>query len=188
YWFLDSPDWQPDDALAAFLQLGPPPVYVGFGSMPADEAQRLTRSITEGLARAGKRGLLAIPGSADPLPPHVHRMGAAPHDRLLPHVSATVHHGGAGTTAASLRAGVPTTIIPFFGDQPFWARRVEALGVGPKALDRKTLTAEALASALVEMDDPSVRERARGLGERIRAEDGVAAAVRFIEDRVAPAT
>lgn len=186
YWFLDTLDWRPPEALAAFLESGEPPVYVGFGSMPGLDPEGMTRVVVEALAQTGKRGLLASGGGAlvaEHLAPHVLMITEAPHDRLLPFVSAAIHHGGAGTTAASLRAGKPTTICPFFGDQPFWARRVAALGVGPPPLDRRTLSTDSLAAAVVAMDNQAMRERARVTGALIRAEDGVAAAVNFVESR-----
>lgn len=184
YWFLDDPDSHPPERLSDFLSDGEPPVYVGFGSMPGLDPRRMTAIVLEALARAGKRGLLARGGgalAAETLPPYVLMIDAAPHDRLLPFVSASVHHGGAGTTAASLRAGKPCAICPFFGDQPFWGRRVAALGVGPPPLDRRTLSAGQLAAAIAAMEDQPMRDRARLLGDAIRGEDGVAAAVRFIE-------
>lgn len=187
YWFLDHPDWHPQEALAAFLGDGEPPVYVGFGSMPGLDPQRLTTVVLEALARAGKRGLLARGGgalAAETLSPNVLTIDAAPHDRLLPFVSASIHHGGAGTTAASLRAGKPCAICAHFGDQPFWGRRVAALGVGPPPLDRRTLSADQLAAAIVAMEQQPMRHRARLLGDAIRGEDGVAAAVQFVEARL----
>src|SRR5690606_33543246 len=100
FWFLDSLEWQPDRALAAFLANGPPPIHVGFGSMPGLAAEEMTALIVDGLAKAGKRGVLSTGGGA--LVPvdgasHVHFMAGAPHDRLFPLMSATLHHGGAGT-------------------------------------------------------------------------------------------
>jgi UDP:flavonoid glycosyltransferase YjiC (YdhE family) len=101
-----------------------------------------------------------------------------PFDWLFPRVSAVIHHGGAGTTAASLRAGLPTIVVPFFLDQFFWGRRVYALGVGPQPIRRKHLEARALARAIdAATGDSAMRERAAALGARIRAEDGVATAV-----------
>nr|CAD6602019.1 glycosyltransferase [Rhizobium sp. Khangiran2] len=188
YWFLDSPDWQPDPDLAAFLAAGEPPIYVGFGSMPGTDPTRLTELVVDGLRRAGKRGLLATAGGAlgnAHAGDDVHVIACAPHDRLLPHVHATLHHGGAGTTGAALRAGKPTALCPFIGDQPFWARRVAELGVGPEALDKRKMTAEDLATAFRAMDDPEMRRRAADLGTAIRAEEGVAAAVHFVEQRLA---
>lgn len=188
YWFLDQPDWQMPDELSAFLEAGASPVYVGFGSMPGLDPQRLAGIVLEALAKTGKRGVLATGGGALEArhpPGNVLVIDEAPHDRLFPRVAACVHHGGAGTTGASLRAGKPTTICPFFGDQPFWGRRVRDLGVGPPALDPRTLSAESLAAAITAMDGAAMRERAAALGARIRREDGVAAAIDFIE-RLAP--
>ena len=106
---------------------------------------------------------------------------AVPHDWLFPHMAAVVHHGGAGTTGAGLRAGVPSIIAPVSNDQPFWARRVKALGAGPAPILRKRLTADRLAQAIcVAVTDESIRKRAAELGETIRAEDGVVNAVRVI--------
>ena len=184
YWFLDTPDWQPTTALSAFLAAGPAPVYVGFGSMPGLDPAEATRQVIEALGIAGKRGLLAIGGGAlgrAELPPGVFQIEGAPHDKLLPLVSGVVHHGGAGTTAAALRAGRPMVIMPFFGDQPFWARLVADKGLAPAPLDRKTLTSSALATAILAMDDPGMRGRAQALADRIAREDGVAVACDAME-------
>jgi UDP:flavonoid glycosyltransferase YjiC (YdhE family) len=187
YWFLDNENWQPPDDLATFLDAGEAPIYVGFGSMPGLDPQKTTAIIIEAILRAGKRGLLASGGgalgAAERTPANVHIIAGAPHDKLFPNVRATIHHGGAGTTGASLRAGKPTAICPFFGDQPFWGRRVADLGVGPPPLDRKTLSVESVAAAIAAMDDPQMCERAAVLGAAIRQENGIAAAVKFIEDR-----
>jgi UDP:flavonoid glycosyltransferase YjiC (YdhE family) len=187
YWFLDTPDWTPDADLAAFLAAGEAPVYVGFGSVPGVDPKELADFVAEGLKRAGKRGLLATVGGAlgeVASDPNVHVIAGAPHDRLFPLVDATLHHGGAGTTGATLRAGKPTAICPFFGDQPFWARRVVALGVGPQPLDKRKMTADDLATTFRAMDDPAMRTRAVKLGAAIRSEDGIETAIQFIEKRV----
>ena len=188
YWFLDSEDWTMPDDLASFLNAGAPPIYVGFGSMPGLDPVNIAAIAIEALARTGKRGLLATGGGAlapQNVPQSVHVIANAPHDRLFAHVAATVHHGGAGTTAASIRAGKPMTICPFFGDQPFWARRMCDLGIAPRPLDRKRLSVETLAAAITEMDNPQMRERAAMLGTAIRREQGVTAAINFIEARTA---
>jgi sterol 3beta-glucosyltransferase len=184
YWFLDEPGWQADPALRAFLDAGPPPVYFGFGSMPGIEPEKLTGMILDALEKTGKRGLLAVGSGAMSLGKMSDRaffLKSAPHDVLLPRISAAVHHGGAGTTAASLRAGLPTQIIPFFGDQPFWGRRVASLGAGPAPLDRKTLNAGRLAQSLIAMDDPTMRSRAKALGAAIQMDLGIEAAIDFLE-------
>jgi len=185
YWFLDVPDWTPPPELAAFLDSGDPPVYVGFGSMAGRQPDRLAALVVEALQRAGVRGILASGwGGLAPsdLPDSIHLIDRAPHDALFPHMAAVVHHGGAGTTAAGLRAGCPTIICPFFGDQPFWGRRVEALGVGPAPISQRKLTADGLATAIREtLDNDSLRQRAEALGAAIRAEDGVGLAVQTLE-------
>ena len=187
YWFLDSPDWTPDADLAAFLAAGDPPVYVGFGSMPGIAPGHLTAMVVEGLRQAGKRGLIATAGGAlqrlEGLA-DMHFIAGAPHDRLFPLMQATMHHGGAGTTGAALRAGKPTAIVPFMGDQPFWARRVTALGVGPAALDKRKMTVDDLAVAFRTMEAPAMRGHAAELGAAIRSERGVEDAMDFIERRM----
>ncbi|HZH50793.1 MAG TPA: glycosyltransferase [Microvirga sp.] len=184
YWFLDSDYWEIPADVAAFLDSGEPPIYVGFGSMPGLDPQRMTEMVIEALAKTGKRGVLATGGgalAAADVPAHVHVLTGAPHDKLFPRMAAVVHHGGAGTTAAAIRAGKPMTICPFFGDQPFWGRRIVELGAGPPPLDRKTLTVERLAAAIAAMGTPGMRRQAAALGEAVRQEDGVAQAVEFIE-------
>jgi UDP:flavonoid glycosyltransferase YjiC (YdhE family) len=157
---------------------------VGFGSMPGLDPEGLAEMVVEALAQTGKRGLLATGGgaiSAQTAARHVHVITGAPHEALFPLMDAVVHHGGAGTTAAAIRAGRPMAVCPFFGDQPFWGRRVESLGIAPPPLERKTLTADALANAIEAMNDARMREAAATLGNKVRAEDGVSAAVNFLE-------
>jgi UDP:flavonoid glycosyltransferase YjiC (YdhE family) len=188
YWFLDEPDWTMPEDLAGFLAAGEKPVYIGFGSMPGLDPETLAATAIAALAQTGQRGLLAIGGGAlsvSAIPDHVHVIAAAPHGALFRHVRATVHHGGAGTTAASIVAGVPTTLCPFFGDQPFWARRVFDLGIGPAPLDRKRLGVDQFAAALQAMTDPAMAARAAALGARLRAEDGTGAAAQFLESLAA---
>lgn len=190
YWFLNhSVDWEPSPALERFLSAGDPPVYVGFGSMAGRDPERVTRIVIDALQRAGLRGVLATGwgglASAE-LPDFIFSLDQAPHDWLFPRVAAVVHHGGAGTTAAGLRAGRPTIICPFFGDQPFWGRRLHELVAGSEPIPQKKLTAEKLADALrIVTADPAIQKRAKDLGEKIRSEDGVANALAFIEQSVA---
>ncbi|HKK69642.1 MAG TPA: glycosyltransferase [Candidatus Krumholzibacteria bacterium] len=186
YWFLnDGNAVRLPDEVEAFLNGGPPPVYVGFGSMAGKAPERLGRLVVEALRRAGKRGILATGWGG--LAGHetsdsILTVESVPHGALFPRVTAVVHHGGAGTTASGLRAGVPTVVVPFMGDQPFWGARVEALGVGPKAIPQKKLTVESLARAIGRAtEDAGIRERSAALGERIRREDGVGETCRFVE-------
>ena len=193
YWFLDSrQDWTPPPDLAAFLDDGPPPVYVGFGSMASRHPERTTQLVLDAVAQSGARAILASGWGGltpDDVPDSVFRLEDAPHDRLFPRCAAVVHHGGAGTTAAGLRAGRPTVICPFFGDQPFWGRRVHELGAGPEPIPQKKLTASKLASAIqAATETPSIRESARDLGRRIREEDGVGRAIQHLTTLVSSAS
>ncbi len=189
YWFLDRPhDWRPPAHLDDFLQSGPPPVCVGFGSMSSRDAERVTETILGALRSVGRRGLLLSGwggiSNAD-LPDEVLKIEEAPHDWLFPRVRAAVHHGGSGTTGAALRAGIPSVVVPFFADQPFWGRRVARLGAGTAPIPQKRLSEKALTEALRRVDgDAGMRERAAILGERIRAEDGVERAVSLFEQYV----
>lgn len=186
YWFLDAPDeFTPPADLVAFLEEGDAPVYIGFGSMTDEDPERTTRMALDALKLAGARGVLysgwAGLGGSD-LPDSVYLTGSIPHDWLFPRMAAVVTHGGAGTTAAVLRAGVPPIVNPFNADQFGWARVVAEKGIGPKAAPIKTLTAEILSGAIREaLTNTSMRDRATEIGARIRGEDGVGKAVRVIE-------
>ena len=189
YWFLDRlDDWQPPADLQAFLDAGPAPVYVGFGSMAGKDPAKKAQAAIDALQKTGQRGLIATGWGGldvDALPETIFKIEAAPHDWLFERVAAVVHHGGAGTTAAGLRAGKPTVICPFMGDQPFWGRRVIELGVGAGPIPQKKLNAENLAEAIQTVtSDKQIQARAAALGEKIRAEDGVAKSIVFIESYV----
>jgi len=179
-------DWQPPRELVHFLEAGPPPVCVGFGSMPNPNVRETTNLVVRALSRAGQRGILLTGwgglgdarGSED-----VFLIEFVPHDWLFPNTAAVVHHGGAGTTAAALRAGVPSIVIPFMADQPFWGRRVFELGAGPKPIPRRGLSVDRLADAVrVAVEDQAMRARAVALGRQIDAEDGVARAVEAFQE------
>lgn len=179
YWFHDDPSWAPPSALQAFLDAGPRPVYIGFGSMVGARSREFTDTLLDGLRKSGQRAVL-VTGWGGLSPPEdidrerVFVLDHAPHDRLLPLMSAAVHHGGAGTSAAAARAGIPSVVIPFFGDQPFWARRLHGLGVAPPPLDRRRFTGDDLAHALRTTQQPTMQTAAATLGQAIRAEDSVA--------------
>ena len=187
YWFLDQPEWTPPAALSRFLAAGPRPVYVGFGSMVSSNAAAFTRTVLDGVKRSGLRAVLATGwgaldehGDDGPEDERIFFLRHAPHDGLFPLMSCAVHHGGAGTTAAAARAGIPSVVVPFFGDQPFWAHCLHRQHVAPPSLERKRLTADALASALAATQQPSMIRAAGALGRAIRAEDGVAEAIRWL--------
>jgi sterol 3beta-glucosyltransferase len=183
YWFLDEPQWRPPEALHEFLAAGPKPVYVGFGSMVSSNATGFTEVVLDAVKKSGQRAVLATGwggldregiGQND----QVFFVRHAPHDWLFPRVCTAVHHGGAGTTAAAVRAGIPSVIVPFYGDQPFWARCLNRAGVAPPALDRKGLSVDALAEALTAAQQPAMRQKAFELGCAVQAEDGVNEAMR----------
>jgi sterol 3beta-glucosyltransferase len=185
YWFPDSQEeWQPPAGLEAFLEAGDSPVYVGFGSMSGRHPERLASIVLEALRESGQRGVLLTGWGgmqAASVPENVFVIEAASHSWLFPRMAAVVHHGGAGTTAEGLRAGVPSVILPFMVDQPFWGSRVSELGVGPGPIPQKKLTVEKLAHAIDSaVSRKAIRQRAASLGEAIRAEDGVGEAVRRI--------
>lgn len=185
-WTLPVPSWQPPAALGAFLDAGPPPVYLGFGSMCGFDAARLRDALVQGLA--GRRALF-YPGwsrvDVSGLPATMHVLGDTPHDWLFPRTACVVHHGGSGTAHSAARAGVPSIVVPFAGDQPFWAQRLALAGVAPAAVPGARFGAEDLARGLAFADRADVRERARRLGAALRAEDGLTHAVTAIERRVA---
>jgi UDP:flavonoid glycosyltransferase YjiC (YdhE family) len=190
YWFLDQEmDWQPPSELESFLAAGDPPVYIGFGSVLDLKTGALNEIVLKALEISGQRAVV-LGGWTDlggkDLPETVLKLESIPHSHLFPRVSVVVHHGGAGTTGAGLRAGKPTVIVPYSSDQPFWGWRVERLGVGPKPVPRLRLTAENLAAAIsAAVTDKRIRNRAAALGDKIQTEDGVGNAVQAIEEIVA---
>ena len=186
YWFLEpAAGWNPPADLVQFLEGGPPPVYIGFGSMLSRDPQATTDLVVQALARSGRRGVLYGGWGGlqkARLPETVYMTSSLPHSWLFPRMAAVVHHGGAGTTAAALQAGVPSIVTPFFGDQPFWGQRVHALGAGPRPISRQRLTVDSLAEAIQRaVSDTRMQQRAAELGKRIRAENGTARATAIIE-------
>jgi sterol 3beta-glucosyltransferase len=189
YWFLDTPaNWQPDPELVRFLQDGLAPVYIGFGSMFMGGGKQKTEIALQALRLAGQRGILAT-GWGGLAKVNTTReifvLDATPHDWLFPKVATIVHHGGAGTTGAAIRAGKPQIICPFVGDQSFWGRRVADLSVAPSPIPQAKLTANKLADAIqYAVSDNNIRQRALSLGETIRAENGIERAVKHILNNV----
>ncbi len=185
YWFLDhSPNWQPPTDLLDFINSGPPPICIGYGSKSIGKPAATAELMREALARTQQRAILLKGWGWDSLQSWkgIYLAESIPHDWLFPRVALIVHRGGAGTTAAGLRAGVPSIITPFSFDQSFWGRQVKRLGVGPAPIPLKRLTSEKLADAIsTATSDTYMQQRAAALGERIRSEDGVTRAVEVIE-------
>jgi UDP:flavonoid glycosyltransferase YjiC (YdhE family) len=189
YWFLrETHAWEPPRELANFIAAGEPPICIGFGSMTGEDGDALAHLFVEAVQAARVRAILlsgwAGLGSAA-LPKNIFRIDAAPHEWLFPRMQAVVHHGGAGTTAASLRAGLPTVVVPHLADQTFWGKRVAALGAGPAPIPREKLTAARLASAIrTATTDTQMKQRAADLGTKIRGEDGTQRAIQVIEQYI----
>ncbi|NJN18523.1 MAG: glycosyltransferase family 1 protein [Oscillochloris sp.] len=183
YWLLDKPGtFQAPADLEHFLAAGEPPVYIGFGSVLAGRnPAAITALLAAALSRAGVRGLIYRGAWGDlapePLPDHMLAIDAIPHNWLFPQTAAVVTHGGAGTVAAALCAGVPIITVPFYGDQRFWGRRIAELGAGVPPIPRAGLSVERLAAAIRRaISDQGMRSRAAVIGAHIAAEDGPAVA------------
>ncbi|XP_068323498.1 sterol 3-beta-glucosyltransferase UGT80A2-like [Pyrus communis] len=181
--FLDlASNYEPPEALVKWLEAGDKPIYIGFGSLPVQEPQKMTQIIVEALEKTGQRGIInkGWGGLGDLAEPKdfIYLLDNCPHDWLFLQCKAVVHHGGAGTTAAGLKAACPTTIVPFFGDQPFWGERVHARGVGPAPIAVDQFSLPKLVDAINFMLDPKVKERAVELAKDMENEDGVTGAVK----------
>ncbi|ATL32819.1 glycosyltransferase [Streptomyces formicae] len=183
WWPHDDQERPLPPELDAFLRAGPPPVFIGFGSMAAGEGERLSEIAVAALRAAGLRGVLQsgraeLAASGD----DVLTVGEVPHAKLFPWVEAVVHHGGAGTTAAALRAGVPAVPVPVMADQPFWSARVAALGAATAPIPFKELTAPRLADALCRaVREPGHADAAADLARVMAAEDGAGQVLKTVE-------
>lgn len=186
WWPAQAAGWEPPADLVRFLDAGPAPVVVGFGSTvnSAAAAERISRLVRDALRAAGMRGVIqsgwaGLTGSGD----DVIGVGEVPHDWLFARAAAVVHHCGAGTAAAGLRAGVPAIAVPNLGDQPFWAHRLTALGVSSAAIPYRRLTADHLAEAIrMTLSDCRYRDKARQVADRIKAEDGAARVLAVVNE------
>lgn len=174
-------DYQPPSDLQAFLNAGPAPIYIGFGSIVVDDAAALTRIVFAAVQATGQRAVISKGwgniGAEEADTDSIMMIDKVPHDWLFQHVSVVIHHGGAGTTAAGLALGRPTVVIPFFGDQTFWGSIVSRAGAGPDPIPWKRLTAENLADAIRFALKEGTREKAAEIGADMRQEEGVRNAV-----------
>jgi sterol 3beta-glucosyltransferase len=181
-WVKPVGEWDAPQSLRNFLAAGEPPLYVGFGSMVGFDRDTLVAAIVR--AVAGRRALF-YPGWSGAqglqLPGNFCVIEETPHDWLFPRTSLVIHHGGSGTTHSASRAGVPSIVLPFAGDQPFWAERLRVLGVAPETPSGREVTAHSLERAITVARTSQMRARAAELGAKMRAEDGPAAAVAIIE-------
>ena len=184
-WVRPVAEWDAPPPLRDFLAAGDAPIYVGFGSMVGFDRHAMRDAVVA--AVAGRRALFH-PGWSGAqgldLPPNFHVIGDTPHDWLFRRTSLVVHHGGSGTTHSAARAGRPSVVLPFAGDQPFWAERLRLLGVAPDTASGRGVTARSLRRAIDAAGTTQMQDRATALGARMRAEDGLASAVAVIESRV----
>lgn len=178
FFFLDlASNYTPEPDLQAFLDNGPPPVYIGFGSIVLDDPNAMTKLIFDAVEKSGQRALVSkgwggVGADEFGKPDNVFMLGNVPHDWLFKHVSSVVHHGGAGTTAAGITAGRPTLIVPFFGDQPFWGAMIAKAGAGPHPIPNKDLTAENLAEGIKKCLEPETIKQAADMAATIAKERG----------------
>lgn len=174
YWFVEEPsEYTPSDELIDFLNAGEKPVYVGFGSMTSlEKHEGLAELVAEAIIKSGNRGIICGMGKPKNLPKNIIAIDSIPHSWLFERVSAVCHHGGAGTTAAGFKAGVPSIIVPFSNDQFAWAHRAYDLGVGSKPIYKKELSANKLADAIKFALSDKIIENARTLGQNIATENG----------------
>ncbi|GAB3742169.1 glycosyltransferase [Nocardiopsis nanhaiensis] len=192
FWFAPpDQDWEPSSELAAFLDGGEAPVFIGFSSTPTKDPAASWRMLTGAVRRVGARAVIAT-GWGGIAPESAHEnilaIGQAPHEHLFPHCAAVVHHGGAGTTGVALTSGRPQVICPFWGDQPFWAQRARATGVASPPVRGQDMTEESLAAAIGRaVSDEEMADTAELIGARVREEEGVVGAVHFLEEVTASA-
>ncbi|HET6733712.1 glycosyltransferase [Mycobacterium sp.] len=187
YWWPPTPyGWQPPQQLTDFLAAGPAPVFIGLGStvVTAARAQQLAEIISAALRQGGVRGIVQAGWAGlDVTGEDILTIGEAPHEWLFPQMTAIAHHCGAGTTAAALRAGIPSIALPGpVGDQPFWAQRLHTLGAATTPLPQRSLTAERLTDTIRStLDTANLRQTTQRLADRIAGEDGTTAAVTAVE-------
>lgn len=183
YFFPPNLSYQPPADLLSFLQKGKAPICITFGSMVNRDQARIDQIIRESLKKTGNRGIILSgwSGMNKASLSDLLYLKAAPHDWLLPRCKMIIHHGGAGTTAAGLRAGIPNIVVPFMGDQPFWGERVHAIGAGPNPVLVKRLSVEKLSQAILEIEKESLCKRVQAIGQQISSEDGTGQAVKWIE-------
>jgi UDP:flavonoid glycosyltransferase YjiC (YdhE family) len=187
FFFPLDESYSPPSELDTFLKLGKSPVCVSFGSMVNKDAKRIDDIVVESLKKTNNRGIILSGwgGVKNRSSNNLLYLESASHDWLLPRCKMIIHHGGAGTTSAGLRAGIPNIVVPFMADQPFWGNRVHAISAGPKPILVKNISANKLVQAIVEAESNTIRDRIQSIGQNIRSENGVEDAIKLIETHVA---
>ena len=186
-WFFEEPDYEVPIDLCRFLDQEPKPVIVSFGSMGGTRGRETTRTIVDAIQITGQRAIIQagwgeLGVESSRWGSNILSVGHVPHDFLFRQGRCVVHHGGAGTTHAACLAGVPSIVIPHLADQPYWGGRLQKLGVAPKILPRKQMTAKSLAGRILQViNSESMSTRAKKLGNKIEIEDGLGKAVELVE-------
>ena len=187
YLFLDEESYQPPEELSAFLDNGEAPICVSFGSMVNRNAEYIDQVVREAIIRTNNRGIVLSGwgGVKNRSSKRILYLDSASHAWLLPRCKMVIHHGGAGTTSAGLRAGISNVVVPFTADQPFWGNRVYAVGAGPKPILVKNISIEKIMRAIAKAELDVIQDRAQVIGQNIRSEDGVRDAIQLIESYAA---
>jgi len=187
WWYPDDPDWNPPEDLIRFLDEGPPPLFIGFGSMPIEDPTSITSLIIEAVRLSGQRAILHAgwAGLGGKLPTEIFPIDYAPYGWLFPRMAAIVHHGGSGTSGFGFRSGIPSIFVPFVFDQFYWGERAFDLGVGPKPLPFKRLTSRRLAATIdTVLTNQEMKKRAAHLGQILKSENGLQRAIEIIQKLV----
>ncbi len=186
-WFLEEEDYHPPTVLEEFLAQGSPPIIVTFGSMGGTEGIKTTEILIEAVERAGRRAIIQSGwgelGTDRSAYADMFFVDYVPHGFLFRQGCCIIHHGGAGTTASACRAGVPSIVVPHLGDQSYWGKTLQRLGVAPKILHRQDMTAKRLMTRVnAVISSTRMAETAKSLARRIDTEDGLGMAVKLIEE------
>ena len=184
-WQLVQPDYEPPTELVNFLSEGTPPIVITFGSMGGSDGQKTTEILMDAVRMLNQRAIIqsgwGLLGTQEKVP-DIYCTEYVPHRWLFPQARCVVHHGGAGTTASVCYAKVPSVVVPHIADQPYWGKLLYNLGVAPKSLHRRKLTAKRLAQRIQQvLSTPSMTERAKSIGTQMESEDGLSTAVNLIE-------
>ncbi|WP_102346293.1 glycosyltransferase [Bacillus sp. Marseille-P3661] len=188
FWFLEEENWEPPIELLQFIEQGPPPIAVTFSSMPLKNPRQIIEMLEESLRLTGQRGVLITGWSGlniENAKPHIFTINTIPHSWLFPKTVGVIHHGGAGTTASVLKAGKPMLICPFSADQPFWANRMQELGLAPTPLKEKDMSVETFTRKIEELlVNDTLTKNCTDISTKINSEDGIEDTIKFIEKNI----
>jgi sterol 3beta-glucosyltransferase len=184
WWFPSDPDWIPPLELQRFLDRGPAPIFIGFGSMPIRDPKKVTAAVVNAAKSTNQRVILSTGwgGLGGNLPDQIFQLDYAPYGWLFPRMKGVIHHGGSGTTGFALHSGVPSFVMPFLFDQFYWGDRTAALGAGPAPLPFRSMNSDKLSKKIMDLvENNSYRSGAEALASDLRKENGVEQAVQIIQ-------